>query len=73
MKRSTEMAIYNRSGFVFRPSDGEVMAETRPEQVRVMARAEGYALVRTHGCVPFAVSEKDLSPAAPEGEHHENR
>ena len=69
MKRSTEMAIYNRSGFVFRA--GEVVAETCTQEVRVMARAEGYALVRTHGCVPFAVSEKDLSPAAPEGQRHE--
>ena len=29
-------------------------------EVRVMARAEGYAMVRRKGCMPFAVSEKDL-------------
>tara|TARA_R110000744_G_scaffold300691_1_gene409826 strand:+ start:52 stop:216 length:165 start_codon:yes stop_codon:yes gene_type:complete len=31
-------------------------------EVRVMARADGYAMVRRKGCMPFAVSEKDLSP-----------
>lgn len=31
--------------------------------VRVMVRAEGYAMVRRHGCMPFAVSENELRPA----------
>lgn len=35
-------------------------------QVRVMARAEGYAMVRRKGCAPFVVSEKELvNPGAP--------
>ena len=35
-------------------------------QVRVMARAEGYAMVRRKGAAPFVVSEKDLvNPGAP--------
>ncbi len=29
--------------------------------VRVMARAEGYAMVRRHGCMPFIVPEKELT------------
>lgn len=32
-----------------------------PEQVRVMARAEGYAMVRLPGAMPFVVSERALS------------
>jgi hypothetical protein len=31
------------------------------QKVRVMARAEGYAMVRYPGRMPFVVSEKDLS------------
>ena len=34
---------------------------------RVMARAEGYAMARNPGCMPFVVSEKKLTaPTAPE-------
>lgn len=33
--------------------------ETLP--VRVMATAEGYAMVRRKGCVPFVCREKELS------------
>lgn len=41
-------------------------------EVRVMARAEGYAMVRYRGCRPFVVSDKDLTPRetnAKEAEH----
>lgn len=31
-------------------------------EVRIMAVAEGYAMVRRKGCMPFAVSLKDLDP-----------
>lgn len=34
-------------------------------EVRVMARAEGYAMVRHKGAVPFAVPEEKLSPIPP--------
>lgn len=31
-------------------------------EVRVMVRAEGYAMVRRRGCAPFVVAEKELQP-----------
>lgn len=58
-----EFAIYLRTGRV-RQSDGkwkDVVVEEH--RVRVMARAEGYAIVRNPGCTPFVVSEKYLAPA----------
>lgn len=43
----------------------KIAKQVLEHQVRVMARAEGYAMVRNPGCMPFVVSEKDLSaPAA---------
>lgn len=48
MKRSKEMAICTRPGM-------------EPAEVRVMARAEGYAMVRRKGAAPFVVSEKQLT------------
>ena len=32
----------------------------KPERVRVMVIAEGYAMVRHSGCMPFIVQEKEL-------------
>lgn len=40
--------------------------ETEQCEVRVMSRAEGYAMVRRPRCMPFVCSEKDLSPITPE-------
>jgi hypothetical protein len=60
MKRSNEMAIYNRHFPVVK--NGRFASEFRPEQVRVMARAEGYAMVRLKGNSPFVVPEKELHP-----------
>ena len=37
-----------------------VVKKAVPEIVRVMVRAEGYAMVRFPCCIPFIVSEKDL-------------
>lgn len=58
-----EFAIYLRTIRV-RQDDGKwtdvVMSEHR---VRVMARAEGYAMVRNQNCMPFVVSEKELTRA----------
>lgn len=62
MKRSKEMAMYDRKIVVV--VAGKFAQETRPEEVRVMARAEGFALVRRKGCLPFAVWEKELRPIA---------
>ena len=61
-----EMAIYGRPNFVI--VNGKYQRETRPEEVRVMARAEGYALVRKKGCMPFAVREKELQSAGQQEE-----
>lgn len=57
-----EMAIYNHVNVVV--VNGKFARETEQWEVRVMARAEGYALVRRKGGMPFAVREKDLQPAA---------
>jgi hypothetical protein len=32
-------------------------------EVRVMARAEGWALVRHKACLPFVVRERELEPS----------
>lgn len=34
-------------------------------EVRVIARAEGYAMVRHKGAIPFVVDEKQLEPIEP--------
>ena len=39
---------------------GRVVWVARPEEVRIMAEAEGYAMVRRKGCVPFVVQLKEL-------------
>lgn len=41
---------------------GEWTYETTEAEVRVMARVEGYAMVRHKGAMPFVVSEKELRP-----------
>jgi hypothetical protein len=61
VSRKKEMAIHTRH--VADIEHGRFVRRTRPELVRVMARAEGYAMVRLSGCVPFVVSEKDLASA----------
>lgn len=58
MKRSKEMAIYLRLNVVIR--EGKFAREIREEEVRVLARAEGWAMVRVTGGNTFAVPEKEL-------------
>lgn len=57
-RRSKEQAVYARM-FVD-AKDGKFVSRIAQEAVRVMARAEGYAMVRRKGCAPFVVSEKEL-------------
>jgi hypothetical protein len=58
-----ELAIHIvRRPIKYRPSTGYEYAEERRE-VRVMVRAEGYAMVRRKGCMPYVVPEKELQPA----------
>lgn len=40
--------------------DGKFIPVTDEFEVRVMVIAEGYAMVRRKGCMPFACSVKDL-------------
>jgi hypothetical protein len=56
MKRTK--AIYTKVSPVIK--DGKWASETIKNEVRVMAFAEGYAMVRYKGCTPFAVPEKNL-------------
>ena len=42
--------------------DGRWKLVEEVSEVRVLARAEGYAMVRFKGCAPFVVQEKELSP-----------
>mgnify|MGYP000535323914 CR=1 FL=1 len=57
-----EFAIYKKT-FLFRSGKKiETVVVPQKEPVRVMARAEGYAMVRFKGCMPFVVSEKELAP-----------
>jgi hypothetical protein len=58
MGRKKEMAIYNRWRVDI--EGGRFVEKIERCEVRVMARAEGYAMVRRPGCIPFAVREKDL-------------
>ena len=39
---------------------GKWTYRTQVDRVRVMARAEGYAMVRFPGAMPFVAPEKDL-------------
>ena len=57
MKRR-EMAIYHRPGYEIVAGKGRNF--TLPDKVRVVARAEGYAMVRHKGAMPFVVRERDL-------------
>ncbi len=41
---------------------GRVLEAGEVFRVRIMARAEGWALVRRKGSMPFAVEERFLSP-----------
>jgi hypothetical protein len=43
--------------------DGKFVNYTDVRLVRVMARAEGYVMVRRKGCAPYVVSERELTPA----------
>lgn len=58
MARSREFAIYHRP--VSHLVNGKFVRSTEDQRVRVLARAEGYALVRNPGAMPFVVSERDL-------------
>ena len=55
-----EFAVYKSCGLdiVY----GKVVQVDRAVRVRVMARAEGYAMVRLPRAMPFVVSESELSP-----------
>lgn len=57
-----EFAIYLRTSRV-RQDDGKWKDVVGEHRVRVMARAEGYAMVRNPNCMPFVVSEKELTRA----------
>lgn len=64
-----EMAIHVRKEpEAFR--DGKWTYRTTMHEVRVMARTEGYAMVRFKGCMPFVVSEKTLRPLGKNGDHN---
>jgi hypothetical protein len=58
MKR--EFAVYRRVDLEV--VNGKWADRSTDVEVRVMARAEGYAMVRNKGCMPFVVSEKHLQP-----------
>lgn len=60
MKRSKEAAIYQRMDRAM--VVGKWVRTVEPIPVRVLARAEGYAMVRLPGAMPFVVSEHDLRP-----------
>lgn len=57
---SKEYAIHNEK--CHRIEQGRWVVADDKRKVRVMARAEGYAMVRRPGCAPYVVSEKELSP-----------
>ena len=59
VKRSREFATHNR--LLIELVAGKFVRRIKPERVRVMARAEGYAMVRLKGCMPFVVPESSLS------------
>jgi hypothetical protein len=44
---------------------GYIIGQTTTSEVRVLARSEGYAMVRRKGCMPFVVAEKKLTPLEP--------
>ena len=56
MKRT--MAIYNKTNIVVR--EGKFAQEVCKIEVRVIAIAEGYAMVRRKRAMPFVCSVKEL-------------
>lgn len=60
-----EHAIYQRK--TVEVEGGKFVTKTGRVEVRVMARAEGYEMVRRKGAGPFVVSEKDLEPMVNDG------
>ena len=66
MKRSKETARYLNT--TWHLVEGRTVTKAELVTVRVMARAEGYAMVRRPGAMPFVVPERDLNPesGAPE-------
>jgi hypothetical protein len=65
MGRKKEMAIYNRSRVDI--EGGKFVEKIERCAVRVMVRAEGYAMVRRPGCIPFTVREEELAPLQDSG------
>jgi len=57
-KRSKETAVHHRKLMVV--EGGKFITRVASERVRVLARAEGYVMVRKPHAYPFVVSEKDL-------------
>lgn len=55
-----EFATYNRTSLYV--IEGKCKRVETPIRVRVMSRAEGYAMVRLPRAMPFVVSESELSP-----------
>lgn len=51
-------ATYNKK--VYEAVNGIIQFQIVPIDVRVMAIAEGYAMVRRKGAMPFCCLEKDL-------------
>lgn len=47
--------------------NGKWEYQDREREVRVMARAEGYAMVRLKGCMPYVAPEKELHPLGKSG------
>lgn len=54
--------------------DGKFVSEPRERIVRVLARAEGWAMVRPTGLATYCCYEKELFPisGAQEGERHDD-
>lgn len=69
MSRKKEFAIYRRVDVAV--VNGKWAKQVSEHLVQVMARANGYAMVRNPGCYPFVVSEKDL--AAPTAQQEPSR
>lgn len=58
MTRSREFATWNRDVRVV--AGGKWVPSTEKIRVQVLARAEGYAMVRRRGDTPFVVPETQL-------------
>jgi len=55
-----EYAIHNHAAYFV--SNNGTTKKVDPRHVEVLARAQGYAMVRRKGCAPYIASEKDLLP-----------